>query len=89
MELFEVIIGTDEGLIWQGAFSVIERDPEEQITVLDRFTMIVQMPTLSKTEPKGQPKLKLTVVEAKLTHNTELIGKMDPYCKITCRDQSF
>jgi Ca2+-dependent lipid-binding protein len=27
--------------------------------------------------------LKLTLIEAKLTHNTELFGKMDPFVKIT------
>jgi len=27
--------------------------------------------------------LALTVVEAKLTRDTELFGKMDPYCKIS------
>jgi hypothetical protein len=27
-------------------------------------------------------KLKLTVIEAKLTRDTEMFGKMDPFCKI-------
>ena len=31
-------------------------------------------------------KLRLTVIEAKLTRDTELFGKMDPYCVITYRD---
>jgi len=31
----------------------------------------------------GSGKLKLTICEAKLTRDTEMLGKMDPYCVIT------
>lgn len=34
-------------------------------------------------------KLKLIIIEAKLTRDTETFSKMDPYCKIHCRDQQF
>ena len=34
-------------------------------------------------------KLALTVVEAKLTRDTETFGKMDPYVKIQTRQQNF
>jgi hypothetical protein len=35
-------------------------------------------------------KLKLTVKEAKLTRDTEaMFNKMDPFCKLTYREQSF
>ena len=30
--------------------------------------------------------LKLTVIEAKLTRDTEMLSKMDPFCKITYRN---
>lgn len=33
--------------------------------------------------------LKLTFVEAKLTHDTEAYGKMDPFCKIFLREEQF
>jgi Ca2+-dependent lipid-binding protein len=33
--------------------------------------------------------LKLTVVQAQLTRNTETFGKMDPYVKIETRMQKF
>jgi len=33
--------------------------------------------------------LKLHVIEAKLTRDTETFSKMDPYCKIQVRDQMF
>lgn len=32
-------------------------------------------------------KLKLQVLEAQLTRDTEFFGKMDPYCRITYREQ--
>lgn len=31
-------------------------------------------------------KLRLTVIEARLTRDTETFGKMDPFCKILYRD---
>ena len=34
-------------------------------------------------------KLKLTVIEAKLTRDTEMFSKMDPYCKIRVRESMF
>ena len=33
--------------------------------------------------------LALTVIEARLTRDTETFGKMDPYVKIACRQQQF
>ena len=33
--------------------------------------------------------LALTVIEARLTRDTETFGKMDPYCKISTRQQNF
>ena len=33
--------------------------------------------------------LALTVVEAKLTRDTEVVGKMDPYCVMTLRGQKY
>jgi Ca2+-dependent lipid-binding protein len=33
--------------------------------------------------------LKLTVIEAKLTRDTEVFSKMDPFCKIQIREQMF
>ena len=30
--------------------------------------------------------LRITVLEAHLTHNTETFGKMDPYVKLSCRN---
>jgi hypothetical protein len=32
---------------------------------------------------KTKPVLHITFVEAVLTHNTELFGKMDPYVRLT------
>ncbi len=32
-------------------------------------------------------RLRLTFIEAKLTRDTEFFSKMDPYCKLTYRDQ--
>lgn len=34
-------------------------------------------------------KLRLVVIEAKLTRDTEVFSKMDPFCKIQYRDQTF
>ncbi len=34
-------------------------------------------------------KLRLTVIEARLTRDTEMFGKMDPFCKIQYRDQNI
>ena len=34
-------------------------------------------------------KLKITVVEAKLTRDTETFGKMDPYAVLNLRGQKF
>ena len=33
--------------------------------------------------------MKLTIVEAKLTHDTESMGKMDPYIKFKCREHQW
>ena len=33
--------------------------------------------------------LKLEFVEAKLTHDTETWGKMDPFCKIWMREEFY
>ena len=33
--------------------------------------------------------LALTVVDARFTRDTETFGKMDPYCKISTRQQQF
>lgn len=33
--------------------------------------------------------LRIHLEEAHLTHDTETFGKMDPYVKITCRDQDW
>lgn len=33
--------------------------------------------------------LDITVIEARLTRDTETFGKMDPYCKISTRQQNF
>jgi Ca2+-dependent lipid-binding protein len=33
-------------------------------------------------------KLSITVIEAKITHDTEWFGKMDPFCKVEYRSQS-
>lgn len=34
-------------------------------------------------------RLRLTIIEAKLTRDTEMFSKMDPYCKLQTRDQRF
>jgi hypothetical protein len=34
-------------------------------------------------------RLRLTIIEAKLTRDTEMFSKMDPYCKVRTRDQNF
>jgi Ca2+-dependent lipid-binding protein len=34
-------------------------------------------------------RLILTVIEAKLTHDTEWFAKMDPFCRINVREQTF
>jgi len=34
-------------------------------------------------------RLRLTIIEAKLTRDTEIFSKMDPYCKLSTRDQTF
>ena len=34
-------------------------------------------------------RLRLTIIEAKLTRDTEMFSKMDPYCKLQTRDQTF
>lgn len=34
-------------------------------------------------------KLKVHLVEAKLTRDTEVFGKMDPYVKMQCREQEW
>ena len=34
-------------------------------------------------------RLRLTLVEANLTRDTEMFSKMDPYCKISYREQQF
>ena len=33
--------------------------------------------------------LRITIIEAKITHDTEWFGKMDPFCKIEYRGQDF
>ena len=33
--------------------------------------------------------MRITLVEAHLTHNTEVLGKMDPFVKFVCRDQEY
>ena len=33
--------------------------------------------------------LRVHCVEAKLTHDTETFGKMDPYVKFSCREQQY
>ena len=33
--------------------------------------------------------LRVQLVEAKLTHDTETFGKMDPYCKMEMREQNW
>ncbi len=34
-------------------------------------------------------RLRLTIIEAKLKRDTDFFSKMDPFCKIVCRDQTF
>ena len=34
-------------------------------------------------------KLRVYLLEAHLTHDTEFFGKMDPYVKMTCRDEEW
>ena len=34
-------------------------------------------------------KLRVYLLEAHLTHDTETFGKMDPYVKMTCRDEEW
>lgn len=36
-----------------------------------------------------QGKLRVELVEAKLTRDTETFGKMDPYCRLKYREQLF
>ena len=40
-------------------------------------------------QPGQSGKLKLFVIEAKLTRDTETFGKMDPYCIVTYRQDKF
>ena len=39
------------------------------------------------TAASQQGKIRLHLVDARLTRDTEWIGKMDPYCKIETRSQ--
>lgn len=45
------------------------------------------MNAVNTTATSGR--LRLTVIEAKLTRDTEFFSKMDPYCKLQSRDQTF
>ena len=42
-----------------------------------------------KTPPVINGTLKLKIVEATLTRDTELIGKMDPYCEILYNHKTY
>ena len=52
----------------------------------DKKNEVVQGPHVN-TATSGI--LDITVIEARLTRDTETFGKMDPYCKITTRQQEF
>ena len=43
----------------------------------------------SQKQPQQIGTLLLKVIQAKLTRNTETVGKMDPYCTVTLKDQKF
>jgi hypothetical protein len=51
------------------------------------FTSGITFPGEYVAEKSMKKWIKLTILRAELTRDVEILGKMDPYCIITCNSQ--